>query len=403
VLSERPFRLAVLASHPIQYQGALYRLLASNPEIDLTVFFCSDSGLRPYKDEGFGRVVKWDIPLLEGYRSQFLGNVSLAPTTSRFWGLINPAILRHIRKKNFDAVWIHGWGYLTNWLALLTGFVLGVPVLLRSETNLLPTLRPWKKFLKQNLLKQLFKRVSAFLAIGSFNAEFYQAYGVPKEKIFLVPYSVDNDFFISKAAELLPKKENLKKTHGIPPELPVILFSGKLSAKKRPMDLLEAFSDVSRRAKAALVFVGDGALASDLKAYVEQNHCENVYFVGFQNQTELPTYYAMADLFVLPSDFEPWGLVVNEAMCFALPVITSDQVGSSGDLVQAGTNGFVFPYGNISALAEKMELLIGNPTLRDQMGRASREIIGKWSYTTGIESLMKCIKILRGRNNTKQV
>src|SRR5690242_10917715 len=88
------YRLAVLASHPIQYQAPLYRALAAHPEIDLTVFFCSDWGLKPYHDEDFGQAVKWDIDLLEGYQSEFLANRSLSPNVARFFGLINPAIVR---------------------------------------------------------------------------------------------------------------------------------------------------------------------------------------------------------------------------------------------------------------------------------------------------------------------
>src|ERR671923_2005224 len=138
--THRPYRLAVVASHPIQYQAPLFRALAARPEIDLTVLFCGDWGLESYDDKGFGRELKWDVPLLDGYRSEFLPNVSPKPSPSRFWGLINPGVVRRLRAGRFDALWMHGWAKFTDWLAMLTAFASGVPVLLRGETTLLPRL-----------------------------------------------------------------------------------------------------------------------------------------------------------------------------------------------------------------------------------------------------------------------
>jgi glycosyltransferase involved in cell wall biosynthesis len=400
------FRLAVLASHPIQYQAPLYRALAKSPEIDLMVLFCSNWGLKTYRDEGFGQELKWDIPLLDGYRSEFLPNVSPSPNLTGFWGLINPAVVRRLREGKFDAIWIHGWSRFTDWLVMLTAFALGIPVLLRGETNLLPMLPRWKRILKRAVLTRLFKKVSGFLAIGRYNTEFYKAYGVPKEKIFHVPYAVDNVFFISKAKELLPKKIELKEKFGIPADLPVILFSGKLTAVKRPMDLLQAYAQVLKDVKCALIFVGNGPLRSELEAYARQLRLENVYFMGFQNQTELPTFYTMADVFVLPSGFEPWGLVVNEAMCFGLPVIVSDQVGAGGDLVREGINGHVFPAGDITILTNRLKQVVSNRGTRRRMGEESSGIIKKWSCEEGVDQILKGmekIKSHQGVNAKKEM
>ena len=382
--------LAIIASHPIQYQAPLFRALASRPEIDLTVFFCSDWGLKAYRDEGFGQEVKWDVPLLEGYSSEFLPNVSPKPNPSRFWGLINPAIVQRLRKGDFDAVWVHGWARFTDWLAMLTAFASGIPVLLRGETNLLLTLSPWKAKLKRAILSRLFKRVSAFLAIGRYNAEFYEAYGVPKEKIFPVPYAVDNDFFLSKAEELLPKKIELKRKFGIPDDLPVILFSGKLTSVKRPMDLLKAYARVSKDLKAALMFVGDGLLRSDLETYIREEGLQYVYFVGFQNQTELPKFYAVADVFVLPSGFEPWGLVVNEAMCFGLPLILSNQVSAAGDLLRDRVNGYLYHTGDIATLAQQLKQIVLDEGMRNKMGTISHEFIKRWGISEDVEGIITC-------------
>ena len=389
----RRFRLAILASHVIQYQAPLFRMLACQPEIELSVFFCSDRGAQSYHDEGFGREVKWDVPLLEGYRFEFLPNWSIRPNASRFWGRINPRIILHLRRRNFDAIWVHGWTRFTDWIAMLAAFAFKVPVLIRGESNLLPALPPWKSALKRIALCNLFRRTSAFLAIGRFNAEFYQAYGVPKEKIYMVPYAVNNDFFLSQADKLANCKAKLKQELGIAAELPVVLYSGKLIEKKRPLDLLKAFECSSRTQKAVLVYLGAGSLEPELKQYAEAKHLP-VVFAGFRNQTELPKWFAIADVFALPSGDEPWGLVVNEAMCFSLPVVASDQVGAAGDLVRGGINGFVFSSGDARSLSEHLELLLSDPVLRARFGQKSREIIEHWSYRENVNGILTCLEQL---------
>ena len=354
------------------------------------MFFCSDWGAQSYHDEGFGREVKWDLPLLEGYHFEFLPNWSMIPDAARFWGLINPGIIRHLRHREFDAIWVHGWARFTDWIAMLAAFTLQIPVLIRGESNLLPRLPPWKSALKEAVLRNLFSRASAFLAIGRHNADFYLAYGVPKEKIYMVPYAVNNDFFLSQADKLANCRGKLKQELGIAPELSVVLYSGKLIEKKRPADLLKAFEYVSKTQKAVLVYVGAGSLEQELKTYAEAKHLP-VVFAGFRNQTELPKWFAIADVFALPSGVEPWGLVVNEAMCFSLPIVASNQVGAAGDLVRGGINGYVFSSGDARSLSEHLELLLSDPVLRARFGQKSREIIEHWSYRENVNGILTCL------------
>ena len=392
---KRRFKLAVLASHPIQYQTPFYKYLTESKELDLHVFFCSDIGYKTYTDEGFGQSFKWDTPLLEGYKYEFLKNISLFPNVSKFWGLINPSIIKKLITEKFDALWIHGWSRFTDWLVMIVAIKYNIPVFIRGESNLLSNVPFWKAALKKFILRNLFKKISAFLAIGRYNAEFYEYYDVPKEKIFLVPYCVNNDFFISKANELIPQKEKLRKKYNIPGNLPVILFSGKLISVKRPMDLLKAFELVSREYKCSLVFVGEGVLRNELESYIREKKLNNVFFMGFKNQTELPEFYAMADIFVLPSEHEPWGLVVNEAMCFGLPVIVSNMIGSGGDLIKEGENGYIFQACKIFDLEQKIRLLLSNTVNGSRLRDTSRKIISKWSYKEGVSGILSCLKSIK--------
>ena len=297
------FRLLVVTSHPIQYQAPFFRKIAKSGEIDLTVLFCSNWGLNTYYDKDFKKEVKWDIPLLEGYTYKFLKNRSIIPNPSKFWGLINFEILDYLDRNKYDAIWVHGWNSFTNWLVFMSTNLKHLPIMLRCETNLLNPIQPVKATLKKAILENLFKRISSFLPIGRYNTEFYRAHGVPDEKIFLVPYAVDNEFFFLKEKESFSKKDFIKQVYNIPSNMPVILFSGKLTSVKCPMDLLKAFEIVTKELQVALVYVGDGPLLPKLQTYVKKNHLKNVFFLGFKNQTELPEIYALADVLVLPSEF----------------------------------------------------------------------------------------------------
>lgn len=395
----RPFRVAFLTSHPIQYQAPLFRALAAHPGVDLTVLFCSDWGLTAYRDAGFGHEVRWDVPLVEGYAHEFLPNRARKADVEGFWGQVNPAVVGRIRDGRWDALIVHGWAKATNLMAIAAARSAGVPVILRGENNLLPKVSPKKQRVRAAILPRLFGRAAGFLAIGRYNAEFYRAFGAPADRVFVAPYAVDNARFLEAADSLASRKDELKRELGIDPALPVVLFSGKLTPVKRPMDLLQAFQRARAKHPAALVFLGDGALRGELEAYVRDQAIPDVVFAGFRNQSELPRVFAAADAFVLPSGFERWGLVVNEALCFGLPVIASDQVGSTGDLVDEGINGFVFPAGDVDALAESIETLIADPDLRARMGAASRARIGTWGFDQDVDAVLACLrKVARGRD-----
>ena len=162
------------------------------------------------------------------------------------------------------------------------------------------------------------------------------------------------------------------------------------------MDLLKAYSKILIEYQAALVFLGDGVLRSSLEAFVKANNFHNVYFTGFKNQTEMPELYALADILVLPSEIEPWGLVVNEAMCFGLPIIVSDKVGAGGNLVKSGVNGFIYSAGNIESLVSVLKILLADKNKMLDFGKASKELIKKWSYEEGINGILACLKMIKG-------
>jgi len=394
----KKYKLAILASHPIQYQTPLFKKITENSQIDLMVYFNWDFGVgeESFADE-FGKKIKWDIPILEGYKYKFLKNFFLKPSDI-FFGQINLGIIKELVINNYDAVVVFGWNSFTNWLVFLTKFIHRTRIILQSESPLNQELlkSKWKIKIKKIILGWLFKHISAFLYIGEENKKFYQFYDIPEEKLFFAPYAVDNERFTAANKELRSKNYELRKKLGIGKNDIVILFVGKLIEKKRPMDILRAYGSIIHNSKFIihLLFVGDGVLRSNLEKYVKENNLKNIHFTGFKNQTELPQYYALADIFVLPSGIgETWGLVVNEAMCFSLPVIVSDVVGCGQDLVRQNENGFVFLLGDINKLAERLKELAENKEKREQFGKKSFEIIQKYSYKKDIEGILKALKI----------
>ena len=395
-------RIAILTSHVIQYQTPLFRKFAAMPGIDLTVYFCWDFGVRKTYDAQFGMQIEWDIPLLDGYRYIFLKNRSPKPS-SGFWGQVNPSIIRELRKGKYDAILVYGWNSFTNWLAFFTAFIYQTPVFLHGENplNQERVRNRFKKYLKRAILGWLFTRVSALPYIGEENRKFYKQYGVPDAKLFFTPYAVDNERFMAESYRLASRKSEFKRELGITSSQPVILFVGKFIDKKRPLDLLKAYEKLitdnrqPTTKQPALVFVGDGELRPKLEEYTKKCWLENVHFVGFKNQTELPKYYTLADVFVLPSGTgETWGLVVNEAMCFGLPVVVSDVVGCGSDLVHRNENGFIFRLGNIDELAVCIRKLVESRDRVESFGKRSKEIIARYSHEKDIEGIKEALNLI---------
>jgi glycosyltransferase involved in cell wall biosynthesis len=371
---QKQLKLGILSSHPIQYQVPLFRELAARSGVDLMVYFCHNHGVEATYDEGFGKVVKFDVPLLEGYRYEFLRNIARRPS-AKFAGMVNPDIVRIIASGRLDALVIHGYSSPTTLLALATPRR-RTKLLLRGDSNVLsprPALTSWAK---QLAMPAIFSRVDQFLSIGTLNTEYYQSYGVRAERITLAPFSVDNAFFESRARPIRSDKSAARRAAGFPETGVLFGFVAKLLQRKRPADLLQAFSQVHQLAPCSLAFVGDGELLESLRnETMRLGLSEKVVFTGFANQSALPALYAAFDVFVLPSQVEPWGLVVNEALASGAGVVTSMETGASRDLVEPDAT---FPAGDVNKLARIMARLLQNPRELASLKRRGNQRISGW-------------------------
>ncbi|MHB2020395.1 MAG: glycosyltransferase family 4 protein [Candidatus Xenobia bacterium] len=385
----QPYRLAVLISHPIQYFTPLYQRLARCPELDIQVYFCARDGAERHFDAGFAREVQWDVPLLDGYPHQFLRNDSPWPSLRSFWGLLNPSVAAVLWRTRPHVLWVHGWGSATTWMAIATALAIGVPVLMRGDTNPRAVRRSWKMRPRQWLLRRLFSRLAGFLAAGQRNHEFYLGLGVPASRIHTVPYAVDNARWQAEADRLRPQRRQLRERWGLPADVPLLLYCGRLAEEKGVSELLAACRQI--QTAGALVVVGDGPLRALLEG---PRGGLPVYWMGFKNQSELAQFYVLADALVVPSRFEPWGLVINEAMVCGLPVLATDVVGAVPDLVTDGVTGLVFPAGSTDLLAQAMERMLRDPVSRAAMGAEAAGRIAKWSYEQDVEAILACLEDL---------
>lgn len=374
-------RLAVVTSHPIQYATPLYAYLNRDPELEVTALFCSDFSLRGAKDPGFGRAVTWDVDLLAGYNAVFLGPRAKTRSPTGFWSMTCPELVREINKARYDVVLVYGQQFAAYVLAFALAKFQGIPVMTRADSHLGVARPRLKRYLRNQVLGRQYRFIDRFLAVGTANHEYYRALGVPEERIFLVPFSVDNERFMTASALTSAQRAEARASFGVHDDRPVLLYASKLMPRKHPDDLLRAAAVLrARNHLTHVAIVGSGSMDSELAALASELRLDNVSFLGFANQSELPRLYAASDVFVLPAENEPWGLIVNEVMCAGLPVVVGADVGCVPDLVKEGVNGSTCVPGNPASLAAALEPLVSNPALRRQMGDASRRIISDWGY-----------------------
>ena len=394
-------KVLLLSSHFVQYSPPVFRILEKDPRIDLTVAYCSLQGAHSGFDPGFGVDVAWDTPLTEGYRWIEVPNRSWRPGLGRFFGLMNPGLWKLVRDGHFDAVVITGYFYASAWIAIAAALRTSTPIIFITDAHgpqSWPAKSKSRIWLKRMAVRLIFSLGDALVALSSGGIEYLKSLGFSSDRIFLAPYSVDNDWWIRQAS--VADRDSVRREWNIPLDAVAVLFCAKLQAWKGPMDLLEAFAR-SGVPNSYLVFAGEGQLRNDLERRAEDLHiAERVRFIGFKNQSQLPGVYRASDVLVLPSRFEPFGLVVNEAMLSGLPVIVSDQVGARFDLVRPGENGYVYPAGDINALASILREFSPDLETGACMGVSARRRMETWSAREYAEGIVQAVYSVEKRKPT---
>jgi glycosyltransferase involved in cell wall biosynthesis len=391
-MPDRRYRVLMVASHPVQYMSPVFREMARDPHLDIQVAYCSMQGAEEGKDPGFGVSVRWDIPLFDGYPWICIRNRSPHPGIERFWGLLNPSIWKILREDRFDAaVSFTGYAYASFWILVAAAKWRGVPILFGTDaTSMQPRSgKQWKAFLKRLLLPRIFPLANTVIVPSSAGVEFVRTLGIPPERVVLTPYTVDNEWWIERSTRV--DRAAVRGRWGIPENASIALFCAKLQPWKRPLDLLRAFAKADLR-NGYLVYAGDGPLMHTLESESRSlGISDRVRFLGFVNQSGLPEVYRSADLLVLPSDYEPFGVVVNEAMLCGCAVAASDRVGARHDLIRSGETGFIFPCGNVDTLAEILRGTLSNRLGLADISKAALKRMETWTIRDNVAGMVDAI------------
>ena len=370
-------KLAIITTHPIQYNAPLFALLSKRQKIVVKVFYTwGDKVLENKFDPGFGKTVKWDIPLQEGYDYSFVNNVAPKAGSHHFKGIDNPTLIKEIENWNADAVLVYGWSFKSH-LKTLRYFKNRIPVYFRGDSTILQQSGFLKKIIRKIFLTEVYRNIDVAFYVGTHNKKYFKYFGLKEKQLVFAPHAVDNKRFqkenINKEAVKIKKEALGIKEHEI-----TVLYAGKLDANKNVELLAEAFTKADYK-KVHLIIAGSGPEEMNLKNKYTLN--KNIHFLPFQNQKQMPELYALCDVFVLPSKAETWGLALNEAMAGSKAVIASSGCAAAIDLIIEGRNGYIFKNNDGLDLEQKLNEIFELQINLAAMRNASREIIEEWSFS----------------------
>jgi glycosyltransferase involved in cell wall biosynthesis len=381
-------RVAIVVGVPTPYRDHLFERLARSADYDIQALYCRDH--QPSQGWRLG------APL---YPARCLRNLAPAGWHERLLiGGINPGVRRGLRAFRPDAVIVYGYNALTTLLAVHWASKRRIPVLMRSDSNVLEEdgKPPLVLAFKRLFLRWLTSRVYGFLSVGTTNSQYWLHYGANPKRIFLARYAVDNEYFSRQAARYRARREQIRDENGWRQRY-LLLYVGRLVPVKGVEVLIDAVRRICKvRADIGLLIVGEGPERRALEK--RARNLPQVFFLGFRDWNQLPKFYAAADLFVLPSVREPWGLVVNEAMASGLPVIATRKVGAAQDLIIEGQNGYLVPASDAEAMASAIDRACQSEERLRTLGEGARPVIASWNYDATLSGFYQALASCLGSN-----
>jgi len=361
----KKIKVALIHNIMSPYRVALFNHLAAVPQLALYIYFLASTD----------KSRKWEIPELSGkFTYKVLPGLTFNfhPNKDLFAYRINPSIAPELIRNKYDIIVSVGYASFTNHLAFLLCKIYRKPFVLCSESTINePSLF---RSVSLPLIKLIIRHSDALIAYGTRAKEYLIHLGAPSNRIFMAYNTVDTDFFKRESSKLRTEGRRLKGELGIENKS-IILYVGQLIERKGIKYLLKAYSRLKRENDVACLIVGDGPQRTELVDLCTRENIKDVFFVGHKQLREMAGYYVISDIFVLPSTQEVWGLVLNEAMACGLPVVTTDKVGASVDLVKDGVNGYVVEAGHVEQLYQAMRKILSSPELKLSMGKKSQDVI----------------------------
>lgn len=357
-------------THPTQFDVPIFRL--GNNVIE--AIYTNAETVKENFDPELQRTLTWNGNSLDGY------NYEIVPRKAGIrW------LFRKFRSSRYDLVITNG--YFNKYLiaSILLGKFLAKKNGLRLDTV---------EYNNQTLMRRIFKKilycclrlfVDVFFCVGTLSKRFLIRNGVHSSKISTYGYISDNTFFFEASSKNQKEKELLRAKLNIDKSKKVILCVSKHSLREAPFDTLKAFKLLNDQSL-HLLLVGDGPLHNEIKQNAADLQINNITFAGYVHFSQLPFYYSISNVFVHDSHNEPWGVSVQEAIACGLPVVASDRVGASYDLIIDGKNGFQSKIGDIKDLSQKIKLALNLQS--EILYNINSKILTEWNYDVTIENII---------------
>jgi glycosyltransferase involved in cell wall biosynthesis len=367
-------KLAIITSHPIQYNAPLFRLLSERNHIKVKVFYTWGQSKDEVYDARFGLRRSWDIPLLDGYEHEFVKNTSSRPDSNRFWGIVNPGLISQLKDEQYDAILVYRWSLYSH-LRILQSFGGSPQLFFRGDSHLQSKQNWLPELFKKRCLRFVYRKVDKAFYVGQKNKDYYLHAGLINDQLAYAAHAVDNNRFTMNAEAWEMKALNERAALGIQHKAIVFLYAGKFYAVKMLDLLIRSFQQL-KGDHYRLLLVGNGEEENLLRGLAKED--KRIIFQPFRNQSDMPWLYRMGDVFVLPSQSETWGLGVNEAMACARAAIVSDACGCAPELIIEGETGRVFRSKDGKDLLEQLKKFTIKAEC-EEMGKRAVEHIQQFS------------------------
>lgn len=373
-MKNKKLRIAIVVSHPIQHFCPQCVSLSKNEDIGLKVFFASALGYKSYVDENFKKEISWSNLNLDQFNHHFLNGDAVIQADKN---LNADSLETELEKFHPHLIFTYGYFQKLQRRTSRWAFKNKVKLAYISDSESRHKTNAIKEYVKSIFLRRYFSKMDYFLTMGNANEAYYKKNGVPDEKMIRMHYPIDFEVYKNSFDEKATLRKKIRDKYEISEDKIVLSVVGKLVPWKNQGHIIQAMKLLEEDGIFLNLFmIGSGEMRDEWEQKANKLKVSKVHFTGFVNIDELPMYYAATDIYVHPASLEPHSVAISEAIIMGCPIILSDRCGSYGetDDVQVGKNGYVYEFGNIKELAEKIKILSKNKIKRHSFGKYSHEL-----------------------------
>lgn len=386
-----PMRLTIVLTHPVQYFSPWFRYITAEraADLDLTVIY----GAVPDPEQqgtGFGTAFSWDTPVTDGHRFVVCReSAGMDFDSDRFLGVDVPDIGQRLAATAPEAVIVPGWHSVMQIRALRACRAIGVPVFYRGDSTLASGPQSLVRPLWKVKTRMMLRRFDRYLSVGSVATEYLRAFGIPDGAIYHSPHCVDNAWFEAQAERHRINRAALREGAGARGDDFVVLFAGKFVDRKRPLDAVRAVAGLGPGA--VLLMAGDGPLADEARREAARLGVR-IHWRGFLNQSALPEAFAAADALLVPSLWESWGLIVNEALASGVPCVATSGVAAAPDLILEAESGHTVAVGDVPTMTARLQGLRAARERGHDYAPACRRVVERCSFSRATDGVVEAMR-----------